>query len=130
MAGHGWVRPNPDGLKARCGGPSICPVCRREQAALSADPGLELAAAAEAALAAFAPKPARVAHASDALLSQADELRERADELRAEADRMEARTAAITRLRGAVTAYRQQAGPRVVGTAASPRPPKPLKFAY
>jgi hypothetical protein len=32
MAGHGWVTPNPDGVKARCGGPGICPDCRREAA--------------------------------------------------------------------------------------------------
>ncbi len=28
--GHGWVIPNPDGSKARCGGPALCPVCARE----------------------------------------------------------------------------------------------------
>lgn len=28
--GHGWVIPNADGSKARCGGPAICSVCRRE----------------------------------------------------------------------------------------------------
>lgn len=27
---HGWVTPNPDGSKARCGGPAICPPCSRE----------------------------------------------------------------------------------------------------
>ena len=32
--GHGHVVPNPDGSKARCGGPRICSVCSREQAAL------------------------------------------------------------------------------------------------
>lgn len=31
--GHGWVTPNPDGSKARCGGPTLCDVCRRELAA-------------------------------------------------------------------------------------------------
>lgn len=30
MSGHGWVKPNPDGSKARCGGPAICPTCRSE----------------------------------------------------------------------------------------------------
>lgn len=30
--GHGHVTPNPDGSKARCGGPTICEVCRRELA--------------------------------------------------------------------------------------------------
>lgn len=29
---HGWVTPNPDGSRARCGGPSICPVCQKERA--------------------------------------------------------------------------------------------------
>lgn len=28
--GHGWVRPRPDGVKARCGGPNMCAVCARE----------------------------------------------------------------------------------------------------
>lgn len=27
--GHGHVRPRPDGVKARCGGPGICPECAR-----------------------------------------------------------------------------------------------------
>lgn len=31
MSGHGWVTPNEDGSKARCGGPAICAVCWREQ---------------------------------------------------------------------------------------------------
>lgn len=30
MPGHGHVTPNPDGSKARCGGPGICPECSRE----------------------------------------------------------------------------------------------------
>lgn len=30
--GHGHVRPRPDGQRARCGGPAICPVCATEQA--------------------------------------------------------------------------------------------------
>lgn len=29
---HGHVVPRPDGVKARCGGPAICPVCAREAA--------------------------------------------------------------------------------------------------
>jgi hypothetical protein len=30
--GHGHVRPRPDGVKARCGGPALCSECAREQA--------------------------------------------------------------------------------------------------
>lgn len=30
MSGHGHVTPNPDGTKARCGGPGLCPECSRE----------------------------------------------------------------------------------------------------
>jgi hypothetical protein len=30
--GHGHVVPNPDGSKARCGGPVLCAECAREQA--------------------------------------------------------------------------------------------------
>jgi hypothetical protein len=30
VSGHGHVTPNPDGSKARCGGPSLCPECARE----------------------------------------------------------------------------------------------------
>lgn len=33
MKSHGHVTPNPDGSRARCGGPSICSVCARELAA-------------------------------------------------------------------------------------------------
>lgn len=29
---HGHVTPRPDGQRARCGGPGICPVCSVEQA--------------------------------------------------------------------------------------------------
>jgi hypothetical protein len=29
--GHGHVFPNENGLKARCGGPALCEVCRAEQ---------------------------------------------------------------------------------------------------
>ena len=31
MSGHGWVTPNPDGTKARCGGPAICRECALEK---------------------------------------------------------------------------------------------------
>lgn len=30
MTGHGWVIPNKDGIKARCGGPGMCATCNRE----------------------------------------------------------------------------------------------------
>lgn len=33
MTNHGHVTPNPDGSKARCGGPSICTQCATELAA-------------------------------------------------------------------------------------------------
>ncbi len=33
MTGHGHVTPRPDGAKARCGGPALCPECARELAA-------------------------------------------------------------------------------------------------
>lgn len=33
MSGHGHVKPNADGSKARCGGPRICKVCSAEKAA-------------------------------------------------------------------------------------------------
>jgi hypothetical protein len=29
--GHGHVRPNPNGILARCGGPGLCPVCATEE---------------------------------------------------------------------------------------------------
>lgn len=31
MGGHGHVTPNPDGVVARCGGPSMCGDCARER---------------------------------------------------------------------------------------------------
>lgn len=31
VARHGHVWPLPGGLKSRCGGPAMCPVCRSEQ---------------------------------------------------------------------------------------------------
>lgn len=36
--GHGHVRPRPDGARARCGGPGICPDCSRDQVALNMSP--------------------------------------------------------------------------------------------
>lgn len=36
--GHGHVRPRPDGVRARCGGPAICSVCAREKAELARVP--------------------------------------------------------------------------------------------
>ena len=32
MKSHGHVTPNADGSRARCGGPTICPVCAKELA--------------------------------------------------------------------------------------------------
>jgi hypothetical protein len=32
IGSHGHVRPRPDGLRARCEGPGICPVCNQEEA--------------------------------------------------------------------------------------------------
>lgn len=31
MSGHGWVNSNPDGTRARCGGPAICGQCAIER---------------------------------------------------------------------------------------------------
>jgi hypothetical protein len=42
MSGHGWVTPNPDGSKARCGGPGLCPACSAE--AITAKPYVEVTA--------------------------------------------------------------------------------------
>lgn len=36
MSGHGHVIPNPSGLKARCGGPGLCPECAAELKELEA----------------------------------------------------------------------------------------------
>ena len=41
--GHGHVRPRPDGVKARCGGPGICAECSRDRAELRDDPLLSAA---------------------------------------------------------------------------------------
>lgn len=38
MRNHGWVTPNPDGSKARCGGPKICKVCAIELAQKNGTP--------------------------------------------------------------------------------------------
>lgn len=32
LAGHGHVKPRPDGAVMRCGGPAICKVCQQEKA--------------------------------------------------------------------------------------------------
>lgn len=79
------------------------------------DPVLELVLSAEALLAALRPRPPT--HAAGQLVSPADELRARAVELAAEADRLEARAKALMRVRGAVTAVRQQMGPKIVREA-------------
>jgi len=31
MSGHGWVTPNADGSKAKCGGPGVCAECSTER---------------------------------------------------------------------------------------------------
>lgn len=36
--GHGHVTPRADGVKARCGGPTLCQVCKKEQAVLYTHP--------------------------------------------------------------------------------------------
>lgn len=38
-SGHGLVRPRPDGVKGRCGGPALCATCRAEVAAIEVVPG-------------------------------------------------------------------------------------------
>lgn len=41
--GHGHVKPRPDGMRARCGGPGLCAECSREKAQLEREPkGLDL----------------------------------------------------------------------------------------
>jgi hypothetical protein len=50
MSGHGWVTPNPDGTRARCGGPAICAECAREQGTGPARIGARVVAAAAALL--------------------------------------------------------------------------------
>lgn len=39
---HGHVSPLPGGIRARCGGPSICSVCQREQAELKGKPKIKV----------------------------------------------------------------------------------------
>lgn len=34
MSGHGWVTPNANGVKARCGGPALCSTCQAERCAV------------------------------------------------------------------------------------------------
>lgn len=34
LVGHGHVKPRPDGVKMRCGGPAICRVCQQEKSQL------------------------------------------------------------------------------------------------
>lgn len=36
--GHGHVRPRPDGIRARCGGPGLCRECSQEMTQLNAAP--------------------------------------------------------------------------------------------
>jgi hypothetical protein len=45
MSGHGHVTPNPNGMKARCGGPGLCHTCSAELAA--AHPGVPPTLAAD-----------------------------------------------------------------------------------
>jgi hypothetical protein len=40
--GHGWVTPNIDGSKARCGGPGMCEVCNKEQLIVGGNPMVEV----------------------------------------------------------------------------------------
>lgn len=35
--GHGHVWPRPDGMKAKCGGPALCPMCKRDAAGMMKD---------------------------------------------------------------------------------------------
>lgn len=42
-SGHGHVTPRADGVKARCGGPTLCRVCQKEQAALYTHPADQVA---------------------------------------------------------------------------------------
>lgn len=42
MPRHGHVTPNPDGSRARCGGPRICEVCQQEKAQLGAAPPVQV----------------------------------------------------------------------------------------
>jgi hypothetical protein len=49
--GHGHVTPRADGVKARCGGPAFCKVCKAEQAALAQPVPVRLTDAQKAKLA-------------------------------------------------------------------------------
>lgn len=43
LAGHGHVRPRPDGVRMRCGGPAICRVCQQEKSQLEMSQRMEQA---------------------------------------------------------------------------------------
>lgn len=45
-SGHGWVRPRPDGMLAKCGGPTMCQTCKAEVASTLSDEQRRLAARA------------------------------------------------------------------------------------
>src|SRR5689334_18771042 len=45
--GHGHVYPRPDGVKARCGGPSLCSECARDYARYAREKDAEANAPAE-----------------------------------------------------------------------------------
>ncbi len=38
VSGHGWVLPNANGARARCGGPALCPECRRDHEVVYGQP--------------------------------------------------------------------------------------------
>lgn len=48
---HGHVTPNPDGSKARCGGPAICAVCAKEAASVVGKDAFDYAVQAVTAVA-------------------------------------------------------------------------------
>lgn len=60
--GHGHVKPRPDGDRARCGGPRMCPDCRAERDELTAEwnAAVEQARAEREAL--YTERAALVAH--------------------------------------------------------------------
>jgi hypothetical protein len=47
LSRHGWVTPNPDGSKARCGGPALCTQCALEAESLRFRESLGLGGLAE-----------------------------------------------------------------------------------